>query len=201
MTTTTNQTKYIPIDQREPASVRAVILARSSDPGAKPEDMKTQVDRCVAFIAKMGWTLIYDPCTYAESRTGMHNVAHPKLDAVLKLAIAHAIDVIVCSELDRLDRKEELRYYAIYTARQYGVEFRFENMPPDGKMPEDMTGKMYMNIMQLLERLRLIVSMSACGQQNKHAMRLAYPMVAALAHCTATPRVNAAWASTASLWA
>ncbi|MGO8948944.1 MAG: recombinase family protein [Ktedonobacterales bacterium] len=149
MSTTTNQTELIPIDQRDPASVRAVILARSSDPGAKPEDMKTQIDRCVAFIAKMGWTLVADPNTYAESRTGMHNVAHPKLDAVLKLAIAHAIDVIVCSELDRIDRKEELRYYAIYTAHEYGVDFRFENMPPDGKMPEDIMGKMYMNIMQL----------------------------------------------------
>jgi hypothetical protein len=31
--------QHIPLDERDPSTVRACILARSSDVGAKPEDM------------------------------------------------------------------------------------------------------------------------------------------------------------------
>ena len=45
---------YIPLDERPKATLRTAILARQSDPSAKPEDMKDQVRQCQEFIEKVG---------------------------------------------------------------------------------------------------------------------------------------------------
>jgi DNA invertase Pin-like site-specific DNA recombinase len=134
---------YIPIDQRDPASIRAAILARSSDPGAKPEDMTGQVEQCREFIARMGWPVVPEAYVFTESKSGMRNVAREVLEAVLKLAITGEIDVIVCREFERVDRIKMRRYQAIQTALDYGVEFRFANIPPDGRLPDDPASRMY----------------------------------------------------------
>ena len=139
---TTDQTTYISIAERDPATARAVILARSSDPGAKPEDMSSQVQQCVDFIARMGWTLIADPYAYCESKSGMRNVARPVLDDVLKLAISGQVDVIVCREFERVARSKGRRWQAFQTAEDHGAEFRFANQQPDGKLPDSAEGRL-----------------------------------------------------------
>ena len=144
--TTTNRTKYIPIEERLPATVRAVILARSSDPSAKPEDMQSQVQQCLDFIAQQGWTLVADAYTYCESKTGMRDVVRPMLDAVLKLAASQAIDVIVCREFERVARSKGRRYQAIQTAADFGVEFRFANQLPDGKLPDSAEARLMQDV-------------------------------------------------------
>jgi hypothetical protein len=65
----------------------------------------------------------------------MRNVARPVLDEVLKLAATGQIDVIVCREFERLARTKGRRWQAIQTALDYGVEFRFANLAPDGRLP------------------------------------------------------------------
>ncbi len=137
-----NRTAYIPIDDRDPASVRAVILARSSDPSAKAEDMREQVLQCQEFIAEMRWTLTFEPFT--EAKTGMRNVARPVLEEVLRLAARGEIDVIVCKAMECVARTKGRRYQVIETALDYGVEFRFvEFKQHNGKMPDDPGMRMW----------------------------------------------------------
>jgi hypothetical protein len=58
---------YVPIDQRDPKTVRAVILARKSGSGSAKiaggvdADVQSQVEECQALIARTGWTLVADP--------------------------------------------------------------------------------------------------------------------------------------------
>ncbi len=148
MTAAAQRTTYVPIADRDPRTVRAVILARSSDPGAKAEDMTSQVQRGERFIAKMGFTLVFDPYAFTEAATGMRNVARPVLDEVLKLAAAGQIDVIVVSEMERIARSRMRRYQAIQTALDVGCEFRFANLEPDGRLPDDPAMRMYLNLME-----------------------------------------------------
>jgi DNA invertase Pin-like site-specific DNA recombinase len=140
--------RYVPIDERDPTTVRAVILARSSDPGSKPEDMRSQVDQCQEFIERHGWRLIADPYAYTEAKSGMRNVSRPVLDEVLALAVNGVVDVIVCRELERVARNKMRRYQAIQTALDYGVEFRFANLPPDGRLPDDPANRMYLAFLE-----------------------------------------------------
>lgn len=133
--------RYIPIDERDRSTVRAVILARSSNPGARPEDMESQVTQCADFIRDMGWRLAFPPYSFTESKTGMRNVERPVLDKVLKLAMDDEIDVIVCLRLARIDRRPGRRYQAVETARDYGVEFRFPKYAADrGRYPGGVAG-------------------------------------------------------------
>ena len=141
--TASNRAKFIPIDQRDPSTVRAVILARSSDPGAKAQDMSSQVERSKAFIEAHGWRLVADTYAFTEAATGMRNVARPVLQDVLKLAVRGDIDVIVAAEMERIARSEGRRWRAIQTAEDHGVEFRFANLPPDGKLPDDPMQKTF----------------------------------------------------------
>jgi DNA invertase Pin-like site-specific DNA recombinase len=137
----TDHTEYISIDDRDQSTIRAVILARSSDPGARPEDMASQVEQCAEFIREMGWMLAFPPYAFAESKTGMRNVERPMLDKVLKLAMGDEIDVIVCLRPARIDRRAGRRYQAIQTAMDYGVEFRFPKYAADrGKYPGGIAG-------------------------------------------------------------
>ena len=138
-TTSTERTVYVPIDERDPATVRALILARTSNPSGTQEDVESQVDQCYAFIQKMGWHLIHpdDRYAYAETKSGMRPVRRPVLKEVLRMAQQDKVDVIVCLKLSRIDRKAPRRYYVMQLAADYGVEFRFVNHPETrGKLPE-----------------------------------------------------------------
>jgi DNA invertase Pin-like site-specific DNA recombinase len=129
---------YTPIDQREPASVRAVILSRESD----GPDVATQVKRCLDFIKERGWTLVADPYQFAElSTSGIKKRPRPVLAAVLALAEQHKIDVIVCSEYERVDRNSDRRAVWKATAEKFSCEFRFANLPPTGNLPDTMESR------------------------------------------------------------
>jgi DNA invertase Pin-like site-specific DNA recombinase len=141
MATKRDGIQYIPIDDRDQSTVRAVILARSSNPSARPEDMKSQLDQCEDFVKDMGWNLTFPADTFTESKTGMRNVKRPVLDEVLKLAMRGEIDVIVCLRPARIARRAGKRYQAIETARDYGVEFRFPKYAAArGKYPGGVEG-------------------------------------------------------------
>jgi site-specific DNA recombinase len=144
MTTKAMRTPYQPIDGREPATVRAVILARKSGAGVA-DDVQSQVQQCEAFIRVRGWQLIADPYAYAETgKSGYRDVERPVLDAVLKLAQRRAVDVIVAREFERVARTKLRRHYAMYTVEHFGAEFRFANMPPTGKLSDDQKDRLYL---------------------------------------------------------
>jgi hypothetical protein len=143
------RTPHIPIDQRDPATVRAVILERMSSAGAAPRsdsqvdnDVRSQVEECQQFIERMGWKLVADPYAFTEKgKSGYYRVERPALDEVLKLAQRGEVDVIVVREFERLDRTKAGRYVSIGIAEKYGAEFRFANLVPDGKTSESRQGK------------------------------------------------------------
>ena len=86
------RTLRVPIDERDAASVRALILARTSDPGGNKEDVESQIAQCLKLIADEGWRLIHpdDPAAYVETASGMKNVERPVLDEVLRLGQTHS---------------------------------------------------------------------------------------------------------------
>jgi hypothetical protein len=101
--------------------------------------MTSQINQCHRFIETMGWTCIHEDNWYAfaESKTGMRQVERPVLDLVLGMAHRHEVDVIVCLDLKRIDRKKHRRYQAIQNALDFGAEFRFVCFPEtNGKLPE-----------------------------------------------------------------
>ncbi len=55
MASSSKRVLHIPLDKRDPATVRAAILARVSDPGEKDITVDSQIDPCRDFIARMGW--------------------------------------------------------------------------------------------------------------------------------------------------
>src|SRR5260370_14462758 len=133
MTRRLSTTRFIPLDQRDPSTVRAVVLARVSDLGAKVmEDTQHQVDRALELITAKGWRHVG---THRERVSGYLAVIRNELDAVMALAERHEIDVIVCREPDRLARETIQRHTIIGTARKLGVEVRFACYPPDGVLP------------------------------------------------------------------
>ncbi len=139
------QAQYIPIDKRDPATVRAAILARVSDPSAADRDLESQVHACKGFIARMGWRVV---TILEEKKTGYYQVRRPVLDEVERLIRQQQVDVIVCTEFARLSRDKIRRYAALQTARQYGVEYRFVNQEPDGKLPDTPEKRRYMALME-----------------------------------------------------
>lgn len=152
--------EYIPLEQRVPATVRAAILARSSDPSSKAEDMRPQLDQCLAFIRECGWPEPNPAHIFTESKSGMRNVARPMLDELLTLVANHEIDVVVCRELERVARSAGRRTQVIVTAQDYGVEFRFANLASTGgKLPDDQMSRMWRQFQEAFgeaeaERLR-----------------------------------------------
>jgi hypothetical protein len=129
---------YTPVDQRDPASVRAAILSRESD----GPDVATQVKRCLAFINERGWTLVADPYQFAElNMSGVKKRPRPVLAAVLALAEQRKIDVIVCSEYERVDRNSDRRAVWKAIAEKFGCEFRFANLPPTGNLLDTMESR------------------------------------------------------------
>src|SRR5690348_6019823 len=146
---TSSKTRFVPIDDRPSSSVRALILARTSSTGGSADDVTSQVEQCLAFVAQMGWTCIHaaDPYRYVETKTGVRQVRRPVLDRVLALAQQGAVDVVVCLTPARIAREKTQRYSAIGTAQRFGVEFRFASRAATaGKYPGGMDG--------LLEQLK-----------------------------------------------
>jgi predicted Zn-ribbon and HTH transcriptional regulator len=67
-------TDYVPLEERDPSTVRAVILSRKSSNGDE-EEVKSQVEECQKFIEQRGWKLVADPYQYAEiGKSGRRNV-------------------------------------------------------------------------------------------------------------------------------
>jgi hypothetical protein len=72
-------TDFVPIDEREPSSVRAVILARMSSNGPE-SDVQSQVEESQKFIEQRAWTLVDDPYAYTEmGKSGRYNVVRKVL--------------------------------------------------------------------------------------------------------------------------
>jgi DNA invertase Pin-like site-specific DNA recombinase len=176
-TTSTERTMYVPIDERDPATVRALILARTSNPSGTQEDVESQVDQCYAFIQKMGWHLIHpdDHYAYAEMKTGMRQVLRPVLKEVLRMAQQDKVDVIVCLKLSRIDRKAPRRYYVMQVAADYGVEFRFVNHPETrGKLPEGEVAELKRFIEDMYDEreAREIVARLSPGKRKRYEQGL-----------------------------
>ncbi len=96
--------QHIPLDDRDPKTVRAIILARSSEQNARPEDMATQVLECREFVAAMGWPAVPEHFVFTEAKTGVRAVARPVIDEVLALCQRGVIGVVVCREWGRVAR-------------------------------------------------------------------------------------------------
>jgi len=125
---------HISIDNRDdPTTVRAVILARVSDPDAKDITVESQIDACRDFITRMRWQHIG---TFSDKRTSIYNVVREGLDEVERLIQQRAVDVVVVLNWERLARREIQRNAALYHAEKYGCEYRFVEFKPDGKLPD-----------------------------------------------------------------
>jgi DNA invertase Pin-like site-specific DNA recombinase len=147
---------HIPLDKREPATVRAVILARVSDPGEKDVTVEQQDDVGKPFIARMGWRYCG---TYSDKRSGFLNVRRQGLDEVERLIQRRDVDVVVVMNWERLARKVERRYAALWLARKYGCEYRFVELLPDGKLPDTTEAKIQAAVMEVfgeIEREKII---------------------------------------------
>src|SRR5258708_6490334 len=148
---------HIPLDKREPSSVRAVILARESDPNSPAAPLESQVLECEKFIARMGWPSSALP-PFIERKSGYHNVERPALDAIERLIQQRQVDVVVLLNWERLARKEERRYAALYLARKFGVEYRFVEFALAGKLDESPMAKVYNSVLQVMgefERIKI----------------------------------------------
>jgi DNA invertase Pin-like site-specific DNA recombinase len=162
---------HVPLDQRDPATVRAVVLARMSDPNAKDMSMETQIEACEAFIARMGWPKpTLGPFT--DKASGFYNVEREGLAEVERLISQRAVDAIVTLNFERLARSMERRYAALYLARRFGVEYRFAEIEPDGKYAPDAMGKMIADVMEAygeLNRQKTIENMKR-GKAKRTAL-------------------------------
>src|SRR5258706_2892442 len=141
MARTSKRVRHIPLDQRDPATVRAAILARVSDPSEKDITVDSQIAPCRDFIARMGWLPARPEHILIDKRSGYLNVARPGLDEVERLIQRGEIDVVVVLNWERLARRVERRYAALYLARKYGREYRFAELVPDGKLPDTPEAK------------------------------------------------------------
>jgi|GEM_PF-5655321 DNA invertase Pin-like site-specific DNA recombinase len=170
------RTTYIPIAERDPSTVRAIILARSSSPSAKATDMTSQVERSRSLLERMGWRLVADAYAFCESATGMRGaVRRPVLDEVLRLAASGQIDVIVCAEPERIARVKMRRYQAIQTALDVGCEFRFSNFPPDGRLPDDPSSRMYLAFLEEFAQAEAEKITDRLGPEKQRRYELGLP--------------------------
>jgi predicted Zn-ribbon and HTH transcriptional regulator len=135
-------TDYVPLEERDPSTVRAVILSRKSSNGDE-EEVKSQVEECQKFIEQRGWKLVADPYQYAEiGKSGRRNVVRKVLEAVVLLAQKREVDVIVARESQRLSRVGERLNFYVELCKTFDVEWRFANIQPDGKLPDTWEGKL-----------------------------------------------------------
>lgn len=157
-TAKSKRTLHIPLDRRDPATVRAVILARISDESGKDATIESQVANCEKFIERMGWPKpTLGP--YTEKKSGYRYVQRPALEEVERLVQRREVDVVVVNDWERLARTEERRYAALYHARRYGAEYRFATLGADGRLDDTPMAKMYTSVMQVfgeIERNKII---------------------------------------------
>jgi site-specific DNA recombinase len=167
-------TEYVPVEERDPSHVRAVIVARKSKNGVE-SDVQSQVEASQQFIEQRGWTLVADPYQYAEiGKSGRYNVVRKMLEAVLLLAQQKKVDVIVAREPERLSRTSERRAFYIELCKSWGVEWRFANLQPDGKLPDTLEGKLMGMVTELYGELEAarIAERTAPGQERRYAAGL-----------------------------
>jgi site-specific DNA recombinase len=145
--TSSDHAEFIPIDERDPKTVRAAILARLSAVTGTDSAIDSQVAACQALLARQGWTLAYPPFT--EKKSGYRNVKRLALAEVEALIVQRAVDVVILTDFERLARSEERRYAALYHARRYGVEYRFASLGANGKLDDTPMGKVYGSVMQV----------------------------------------------------
>ena len=149
-------TRHIPLDERDPATVRAVIRARVSDPGAKDITVESQIDECRRFIRRMGWL---DCGAYSDKASGYLDVRLAGLEEIERLIQRREVDVVVCLNWERLARNVERRSAALYFARKYGCEYRFAELLPDGKRLDTPEAKAHAALMEVfgeMEREKII---------------------------------------------
>lgn len=162
---------HLPLDQRDPATVRAVVLARMSDPTAKDIGIESQVEACERFIAKMGWPKpVLGP--FYDKASGYYHVERPALAEVEHLIAQRAVDVVVCLNFERLSRNLERRYAAIYLARKHGVEYRFAELEPDGKLPDTLESRLIGPVLEAYGELNRekIVENTTRGRDKRAAL-------------------------------
>jgi DNA invertase Pin-like site-specific DNA recombinase len=159
---------HISIDDRDPTTVRAVILARVSDPNAKDITVESQTDACKDFITTMRWQHIG---TYSDKRSGIFNVVREALDEVERLIQQHAVDVVVVLNWERLARREIQRNAALYHAEKFGCEYRFVEFKPDGKLPDTQEFKALAAVRSLYGELNraMIVANTSRGREKRAA--------------------------------
>jgi DNA invertase Pin-like site-specific DNA recombinase len=145
--TLSQRTTFTPIADRDPSSVRAVILARLSDEAGKDSPIESQIAACRQFVARWGWRLVAEP--FSEKKSGYHHVRRAALAEVEALIAERAVDVVVLTDFERLARTEERRYAALFHARRYGAEYRFVALGGDGKLDASPTAKLYGSVMQV----------------------------------------------------
>ena len=142
-------TPHVPLDQRDPSTVRSVVLARVSDHGARDITVESQIDACNAFIATMGWPKpVIGP--YSDKRSGIYNEQRDGLEAVEEHLRRREVDVVVVLNWDRLARVEERRHAAMYLAKRYGAEYCFAELEPDGKRPDTLEAKIIASVMEVV---------------------------------------------------
>lgn len=167
-------TTFVPVEERDPATVRAVILARKSSTGVE-SDVQSQVEACQQFIERKGWTLIADPYKYTEiGKSGRYNVERKVLESVVLLAERREVDVIVAREPERLSRKSEQRTFYMEYCKRYSVEWRFANLPPDGKLPDSLEGRIVGSVLEYfgeIEAERIAERMTP-GRERRYAAGL-----------------------------
>jgi DNA invertase Pin-like site-specific DNA recombinase len=159
-------TTFIPLDQRDPATVRVAILARSSDTSAKPEDMEGQVRQCEEFVAEMGWP----PARYVftEAKSGIRNVERPIIDQLLALCKRGEVDVIVAREFQRVDRTKVRRYQIVQTAADFGVEFRYANLASEGgKMADTWEWRLIRDVVEELGEIERNTTVERLGAAKR----------------------------------
>jgi len=144
--------------QRAPSTVRAIIYARESDPSSKAPPMMSQVAECEKFIERMGWP---QPALgpFLERESGYYHVERRVLDEVERLIQQRQVDVVVTLNFERIARLEERRHAARYFARKYGVEYRFAELLPDGKLDESPMAKAYAGLLEVfgaMERDKIV---------------------------------------------
>lgn len=168
MKPTARYTAYVPLDERDPATVRTAILARSSDESATPEDMADQVKQCHDFITAMGWQPTPAEHIFTEAKSGIRNVERPIIDQLLALAKSGAMDVVVAREFQRVDRKKMRRYQIIQTALDYGVEFRYANRAEDdGKEPDTRESRLIRDLLEEMGEIERDIIVERLGAYKR----------------------------------
>ena len=127
-----------------------------------------------------------------ETKSGMRQVRRPVLKQVLGMAQRGEVNIILCLKLARIDRRMPMRYAAMQTAKEYGVEFRFVNHPETrGKLPEGEMANLQRFMDDMYDEREAKEIVARCPPASRSATSLACRTVGARDLCTAMPKVSA----------